>query len=123
MALSIPSCTSMGDAVSTGHLMEVFRRSFVVLIAAVALIAFGGDMAADSFCKTVGCSEMSTPSSHQDGEDSCDHCICATHATTLPIPPSIGLATPDALESSVVIAEQQAPEGSPAAIDHPPQLS
>jgi hypothetical protein len=113
----------MEDAVSTDHLMEIFRRSFVLVIAAITLFAFAGDLAADTFCKTIGCAEMSTSSSHQDGENSCDHCICATHATTLPIPPSVELAIPDAIESSVVIAEQQAPEGSPAAIDHPPQLS
>ncbi len=105
--------------------MHSLRRFLIPLVAALAFIAFAGDIVADSICDAMGHSPTSLSESHGSGEnDACGHCICATHVGTLAAVVrvtvgSLALST----ESDLLISDEKASKAIPPAIDHPPQLS
>jgi|SRR5581483_5464995 len=91
-----------------------------------ALCAFAGDIVADSIADLRGdhcVSQSSQPDSQHDNAP-CTHCSCAVHNGTV-------VTSTVAVDISVVflasvffpLGEQCAPDGLPAAIDHPPQLA
>ena len=103
--------------------MQLIRTALVPLIAALAFLAFSGDLLADAVCCAMGHSEVSSESSAPAETDSCPHCICATHAGTLSMPGVSAAPLPDVQpDANFLLYDEHAPDRLPAAIDHPPQL-
>ena len=91
-----------------------------------ALCAFAGDIIADSIADLRGdhcVSESSQPDSQHE-KSPCAHCSCAVHNGTV-ITSTVAVDISGAFGASVFFStnEQSAPDGLPAAIDHPPQLA
>jgi hypothetical protein len=94
-------------------------------LAALAMLLFAGDLAADAIADLSSghCDSQTSQSSDHHGKEPCSHCACAVHTgavvipdlasslennlRTLPLARSVDDATPPRLASS---------------IDHPPQL-
>ena len=92
----------------------------------VALVAFAGDIVADSFADLRGdhCVSQSSQPDSQHDKSPCAHCSCAIHNGTV-ITSTVAVDISGVFGASVFFAtsEQSAPDGLPAAIDHPPQLA
>jgi hypothetical protein len=96
------------------------------LFAVFALLAFGGDIVADSLVDAQGehCAAQTCPSDSQHEKTPCSHCSCAVHNGTV-IAANNGVHVSDDLQASAFVlpGDESAPVGLPAAIDHPPQLA
>jgi hypothetical protein len=91
-----------------------------------ALCAFAGDIVADSIADLQGdhcVSQRSEPDSQHD-KAPCTHCACAVHNGSV-ITSTLAVDIMATFFESVFlpVGEQSAPDGLPAAIDHPPQLA
>src|SRR5689334_13041077 len=100
-------------------------RQLVRVFAAFALLAFAGDLIADSLADVHGdhcVSESSQSDSHEKGP--CSHCSCAVHNGSA-ITSSGVVTVVDRFDASLCVlpADQSIPAGVRAAIDHPPQLA
>ena len=92
----------------------------------IALCAFAGDVVADSIADLRGdhCVCQSSQSDSHHEKTPCSHCSCAVHNGTV-ITSTLTVDIAGAFPASVFYptGEQSAPDGLPAAIDHPPQLA
>jgi hypothetical protein len=92
----------------------------------IALCAFAGDVVADSIADLRGdhCVCQSSQSDSHHEKTPCSHCSCAVHNGTV-ITSTVAVDISGAFGASVFLSssEQSAPDGLPAAIDHPPQLA
>jgi hypothetical protein len=99
------------------------RSIWNVLAGCLALFAFTGDIVADSLADaTHGCA---IESSHESGGcDDCAICVTCCHGTLAP-PDHTDLVAlvVTVLSSPIRICNDSVPDGLPARIDHPPQLT
>jgi hypothetical protein len=98
----------------------------LALTSLIGLCAFTGDIIADSIADLRGdhCVSQSSQPDSQHDKSPCAHCSCAIHNGTV-ITSTIAVDISGVFGASVFFAtsEQSAPDGLPAAIDHPPQLA
>ena len=107
--------------------MSLLRTSRLRLLAGlVVLFAFGGDVVADSIVDAQGehCAAQTCPADSHHEKAPCSHCSCAVHNGSV-IATNNGLHVCDNFQASafVLTSDESALVGSPAAIDHPPQLA
>jgi hypothetical protein len=99
---------------------------FRLLAALFVLFAFGGDIVADSIVDALGehCAAQACPSDSHHEKTLCSHCSCAVHNGSV-IAGNNGVNVSADVQPSVfvLISDETAPVGPPAAIDHPPQLA
>ena len=98
----------------------------LALTSLIGLCAFAGDIIADSIADLRGdhCVSQSSQPDSQHDKSPCAHCSCAVHNGTV-ITSTVAVDISAAFGASVFVStsEQSAPDGLPAAIDHPPQLA
>jgi hypothetical protein len=98
----------------------------LALTGLIALCAFAGDIVADSLADLQGdhCVSQSSQPGSQHDKAPCSHCSCAVHNGTV-ITSTLAVEIAGAFTASVFLptGDQSAPDGLPAAIDHPPQLA
>jgi hypothetical protein len=98
----------------------------LALTSLIGLCAFTGDIIADSIADLRGdhCVSQSSQPDSQHDKSPCGHCSCAVHNGTV-ITSTVAVDISGAFGGSVFssTSEQSAPDGLPAAIDHPPQLA
>ena len=107
--------------------MRLLGRSGIHLLAGfVVLFAFGGDIVADSIVDSRGehCAAQTCPSDSDHEKTPCSHCSCAVHNGSV-IAANNGVHVSADVQPSVfiLISDETALVGPPAAIDHPPQLA
>jgi hypothetical protein len=99
---------------------------FLRLLAAFALLAFAGDIVADSMADLRGdhcVSQTSQSDSHQE-KTPCSHSSCAIHNGSVIAANNAVLVSNDFQGFTLVVAGAvSAPFTLPGAIDHPPQLA
>jgi hypothetical protein len=102
------------------------KPRLLAVMAFAGLCAFAGDIVADSIADLRGnhCVSESSQSDSQHEKSPCGHCSCAVHngnviTSTVVVDITAAFGVPVLFLTSV----QFAPDGSPAAIDHPPQLA
>jgi len=97
-----------------------------LLTGLVVLFAFGGDIVADSIVDSLGehCAAQTCPSDSHHEKTPCSHCSCAVHNGSV-IAANNGVHVSADVQPSVfiLIGDELAQVGPPAAIDHPPQLA
>ncbi len=97
-----------------------------LLAGLVVLFAFGGDIVADSIVDSRGehCAAQTCPSDSHHEKTPCSHCSCAVHNGSV-IATNNGVHVSADVQPSVfiLIRDEPAQVGPPAAIDHPPQLA
>ena len=101
-------------------------RQFLRLLAAFALLAFAGDIVADSLADVCAdhCVSESSQSDSQHEKTPCSHCSCAVHnGWAVAFSDAVNVADASGASFFVVSRDVSAPVGVPAAIDHPPQLA
>ena len=108
-------------------LMNLLRSSRLRLLAALlVLFAFGGDIVADSIVDALGehCAAQTCPSDSHHEKTPCSHCSCAIHNGSV-IAGNNGVHVSADVQPSafILIGDESARIGPPAAIDHPPQLA
>jgi hypothetical protein len=102
------------------------RSRLLALTSLIGLCAFAGDIIADSVADLRGdhciCQGSQPDSQHEKAP--CERCSCAVHNGTV-ITSTLTVDVIGAFPASVFFStsEQFAPDGLPAAIDHPPQLA
>jgi hypothetical protein len=107
--------------------MQAIRISRLFAVIGIAVFcAFAGDIVADSIADLRGehCTSQCSQSEPQHEKAPCSHCSCAVHIGTV-ITSTAAIQIIGALQVCIFFAasEQSALTGSPAAIDHPPQLA
>ena len=107
--------------------MRLLGTSRIHLLAGfVVLFAFGGDIVADSIVDARGehCAAQTCPADSHHEKAPCSHCSCAVHNGSV-IAANSGVHVNADVQPSVfiLISDETARLGSPAAIDHPPQLA
>ena len=106
--------------------MSLLRTSRLRLLAGlVVLFAFAGDIVADSIVDARGghCATETCPADSDHEKTPCSHCSCAVHNGSV-IAANNGVRVGADVQPSVfiLISDETALVGPPAAIDHPPQL-
>lgn len=102
----------------------MWRTSRVQFFAALfALAIFGGYLAADAIADSIhGCAAESSQNGGCD--DGCVMCFSCSHGGALVgVEATIAILAAPVECDRIVAADEHAPDGPPAAIDHPPQLS
>lgn len=107
--------------------MSLLRKSRLGLLAGfLVLFAFGGDIVADAITDAFGghCAEQTCPADSNHEKTPCSHCSCAVHNGSV-IAASDGVPLGAGIQpfTSILISDESAQIGPPAAIDHPPQLA
>jgi hypothetical protein len=95
-------------------------------LAAFALLAFAGDIIADSIADLCGdhCVSQSSQSDSNHEKVPCSHCSCAVHnGSAVAFSDTINVADASGASLFAVNRSESAPVGVRAAIDHPPQLA
>ena len=96
------------------------------VVAFSAVLIFAGDIVADSIADLRGdhCICQGSQPNSQHEKAPCERCSCAVHNGTV-ITSTLTVDVIGAFPASVFFSgsEQFAPDGLPAAIDHPPQLA
>jgi len=107
--------------------MSLLRTSrFRLLGALVVLFAFGGDIVADSIVDALGehCAAQAYPSDSHHEKTPCSHCSCAVHNGSVIAGNNAVQFNADVQPSVfILVSDESARVGPPAAIDHPPQLA
>lgn len=107
--------------------MNLLRRSRLGLLAGfLILFAFAGDIVADSIADAFGghCAEQTCPSDSNHEKTPCSHCSCAVHnGSVIAASNAAHLGAGIQPSASILIIDESAQIGPPAAIDHPPQLA
>ncbi|HYK24595.1 MAG TPA: hypothetical protein VEU75_08015 [Candidatus Acidoferrum sp.] len=102
------------------------RTRLLALTSLIALCAFTGDIIADSIADLRGdhCVSQSSQPDSQHDKSPCPHCSCAVHNGTV-ITSTVAVDISGAFGACIFFStsQQSAPDGLPAAIDHPPQLA
>ena len=98
----------------------------LALTSLIGLCAFAGDIVADSIADLRGdhCVSQSSQPDSQHDKSPCAHCSCSIHNGTV-ITSTVAVNIIGTFGASVFFStsQQSAPDGLPAAIDHPPQLA
>jgi hypothetical protein len=107
--------------------MHAVRTSRLFALAGlIALCAFTGDIVADSIADLRGdhCVSQTSQSDSHHEKAPCSHCSCAVHNGSV-ITSAATVLIHNGFQAALFFAaaEQSAPTGLPAAIDHPPQLA
>jgi hypothetical protein len=107
--------------------MNIARTSrLLALTGIVVFFAFTGDIVVDSIADLRGghCVSQTSRSNSHDEKAPCSHCSCAVHNGNVIIS-TAAMHINGAFQALVFFpaGEQSAPTGSPASIDHPPQLA
>ena len=107
--------------------MSLFRAAPIMkLVACFAALCFAGDIVADSIVDASGehCAAQTCPADSHDEKTPCSHCSCAVHNGSV-IAANNGVHVSAEVQPSVfiLIGDEPARVGPPAAIDHPPQLA
>src|SRR5215475_14541715 len=107
--------------------MSLLRTSRLRLLGALfVLFAFGGDIIADSIVDALAehCAAQTCPADSHHEKTPCSHCSCAVHNGSV-IAGNNGVHVSADVQPSVfiLISDESARVGPPAAIDHPPQLA
>ena len=107
--------------------MALFRATWIVkLVACFAALCFAGDIVADSIVDASGkhCAAQTCPADSHQEKTPCSHCSCAVHNGSV-IAGNNGVHVGADVQPSVfiLIRDESAQVGPPAAIDHPPQLA
>jgi hypothetical protein len=115
------------DNANEANSMNVVRTSRLLTLAGiVTLLAFAGDIVADSIADLRGdhCISERSPSDSHHEKTPCSHCSCAVHNGTV-IASTATVDISDALGVFAFFAatEQSPPSGVSVAIDHPPKLA
>src|SRR4029453_14802377 len=107
--------------------MSLLRTSRLRLLAGlVVLFVFGREIVADSMVDACGehCPSQTCPADSHHEKVPCSHCSCAVHNGSV-IAANNGVHVGADVQPSVFILmrDESAQVGPPAAIDHPPQLA
>src|SRR6185295_16047590 len=107
--------------------MSLLRATSIVkLVACFAALCFAGDIIADSIVDARGehCASGTCPADSHHEKAPCSHCSCAIHNGSV-IAANNGVHVSADVQPSVfiLINDESAQVGPPAAIDHPPQLA
>lgn len=107
--------------------MKLVRGKILLrLLAALALLTFAGDLAADAYADFRGghCDAQSSQPSPAHEKSPCSHCSCATHTGAVVLP-DFAMKIAEANELTVLLPTDHGtrPIRRSAAIDHPPQLA
>jgi len=107
--------------------MSLLWTSRPYLVAAfLALFAFGGEIIADSIGDSCGdyCVAQTSQSQSEQEKTPCSHCSCCVHGGSV-IAANNGVRVTADVQPSIfiLISDETARVGPPAAIDHPPQLA
>ena len=107
--------------------MSLLRTSRLRLLAALfVLFAFGGDIVADSIIDALGehCAAQTCPTDAQHEKTPCSHCSCAVHnGSVIALNNGVHVSADVQLSVFILVSDESARVGPPAAIDHPPQLA
>lgn len=107
--------------------MKLVRGKILLrLLAALALLTFAGDLAADAYADFQGdhCDAQSSQSSPTHEKSPCSHCSCATHTGAVVLPDfATRIAKASELTALLPTDHDIRPIRRSAAIDHPPQLA
>ena len=107
-------------------MLPLRATSIVKLVACFATLCFAGDIIADSIIDALGehCAAQTCPSESQHEKTPCSHCSCAVHNGSV-IALNNGVHVSADVQTSVfiLVSDESARVGPPAAIDHPPQLA
>ena len=102
------------------------RSRLLTLTSLIGLCVFAGDIVTDSIADLRGdhCVSQNSQPGSQGEQAPCGHCACAVHNGNI-IASTFAVDVGGVFAASVLlpIGEQSAPDGLPAAIDHPPQLA
>lgn len=96
-----------------------------ILTGLLTLFAFCGDIIADSVADACcdHCASQTSQSDSTHPKAPCSNCACAFHNSALVASnSSVSVRYAPDVATFVVISDETAPPGLPAAIDHPPQL-
>jgi hypothetical protein len=100
-------------------------KIFLRMLAALALLTFVGDLAADTYADLRGdhCDAQASHSSPAQEKSPCSHCSCATHTGAVVLPDfATRIAKANKLTALLPTDQGIRPIRRSAAIDHPPQL-
>ncbi len=107
--------------------MSSLRTSRLRLVAALfVLFAFGGDIIVDSIADLRGdhCVSQSSQSDSHHEKAPCSHCSCAVHnGSVIAGNNGVNVSADVRPPVFILIHDESAQAGPPAAIDHPPQLA
>ena len=118
---------SQANGVNLFAAMHMFcTPRFLRLLAAIALFAFAGDLAADAVTDMMEghCDVQSSQSTPAHDQSPCSHCACAIHAGAVVVT-DFAVKVPHTSELSVPLPAHGGarPIRLAGAIDHPPQLA
>ena len=107
--------------------MRLVRTSRLRLLAGlVVLVAFAGDIVADSIVDARGehCAAQTCPADSHHEKAPCSHCSCAVHnGSVIAANNGVPVIADVQLSVFILISDEPVRVGPPAAIDHPPQLA
>jgi anaerobic selenocysteine-containing dehydrogenase len=102
------------------------HKRFLRLLAALALFAFAGDLAADVYADFRGghCDAQSSQSSPTHEKSPCSHCSCAAHIGAVVVGDfAVRIVKNTQLTDLGIFDDGARPTRRATSIDHPPQLA
>lgn len=102
------------------------HKRLLRILAALAMLLFVGDLAADSIADLAGghCTPETSQSSPSHEKGPCSHCSCATHIGAVVIAEfAMRLGTQLQAADRLSAFDEATPPRLAASIDHPPQLA
>jgi hypothetical protein len=107
--------------------MSQFRANRIIqFVAFLSALCFAGDIVADSIIDSRGehCAVQTCPSDSQHEKTPCSHCSCAVHnGSVIAVTNGVHVSVDAQLSVFILVGDESASVGPPAAIDHPPQLA
>ena len=103
--------------------MRLLSTRLLRIIAALAFLAFGGELIADAISdSTHGCVAEASQGCGDEGD--CAACLTCCHGVLALTMDRVSVAIAEGVTASrVLVRDEDAHDGPPSAIDHPPQLS
>jgi anaerobic selenocysteine-containing dehydrogenase len=101
-------------------------KSFLRVLAVLALLTFAGDLAADAITDAMGghCDAQSSQSSPTHEKSPCSHCSCATHIGAVVVGDfAVRIVKSTELADLGIFDDGARPTRRATSIDHPPQLA
>lgn len=101
-------------------------KQFLRILAALAVLLFVGDLAADTIADMAGghCAPQTSQSTPNQEKSPCSHCSCATHIGAVVVADFAMRIGADAQPADILRGDDGTqPIRLAASIDHPPQLS
>lgn len=102
------------------------HKRLLRLLAALALLLFVGDLAADSVADLAGdhCTPATSQSSPEHEKSPCSHCSCETHiGAVVVVDFAISLGREVQATARLATLDEPGPTRLAGSIDHPPQLA